>query len=199
MPPFSTSSTSHHTPCYRVYGINRKDSIWYLISVNTPLSSPLPHQYEYDKQAFPKRQCTQALTTLTFTQSATSSFFIIWKQHILKRVFPQHCSHGWWLAQGKDRQTLRGLILYGWQAQFHQQVNAAKKSMKEPQSTGTRFICQGGTPPLPQNYRKDSRCLPSFEAQNIISVQCAAQICKVKLDQANVMSFAFCFTLVRLT
>ena len=71
--------------------------------------------------------------------------------------------------------------------------------MKEPQSTGTRFICQGGTPSLPQNYRKDSRCLPSFEAQNIISVQCAAQICKVKLDQANVMSFAFCFTLARLT
>ena len=159
---FSTSSTSYHILSYRVYGINRKDSIWYLASVNTPLSSPLPHQYEYDKQAFPKRQCTQALTTLTFTQSATSSFFIIWKQHILKRVFPQHCSHGWWLAQGKDRQTLRGLILYGWQAQFHQPVNAAKKSMKEPQSTGTRFICQGGTPPLPQNYRKDSRCLPSF-------------------------------------
>ena len=91
LPPFSTSS--YHIPCYRVYGINRKDSIWYLASVNTPLSSPLPRQY--DKQSFSKRQCTQALTTLTFTQSATSSFFIIWKQHISKRGFPKHRSHGW--------------------------------------------------------------------------------------------------------
>ena len=98
MPPFSTSSTSHHTPCYRVYGINRKDSICYLASVNTPLSSPLPHQYEYDKQAFPKRQCTQALTTLTFTQSATSSFFIIWKQHIYKKGLPSALQP--WLVVG---------------------------------------------------------------------------------------------------
>ena len=48
----------------------------------------------------------------------------IWKQHILKTGLPKALKA--WLAQGKDRQTLRGLILYGWQAQFHQQVNAAK-------------------------------------------------------------------------
>ena len=62
-----------------------------------------------------------------------------------------------WLAQGKDRQTLRGLILYGWQAQFHQQVKAAK-SFNEgaPKYRHKIYLPRGYTipsPKLPQGQR----------------------------------------------
>ena len=61
---------------------------WQVSILNTPLSSPLPRQYEYDKQAFPKRQCTQALTTFNFYSIDNLQFLY----HMEKMAF--YCPQG---------------------------------------------------------------------------------------------------------
>ena len=92
---------------------------------------------------------------------------------------------GWFSTAGKLNSTNKSML----------QKNRWRNLKVQAQDLSARGVHH----PFPKITARTADACPHFEAQNIISVQCAAQICKVKLDQANVMSFAFCFTLVRLT
>ena len=92
---------------------------------------------------------------------------------------------GWFSTAGKLNSTNKSML----------QKNRWRNLKVQAQDLSARGVHH----PFPKITARTADACLHFEAQNIISVQCAAQICKVKLDQANVMSFAFCFTLVRLT